>query len=99
MPYRVGLYKGVKEQLKTLAILASLAGFRQAYFDALHMMAQRLQEDPIEWGDPLYRKPQQNGVVCRASVGPIIVHYSVHESVNVVLIMRIEPLFEWPIRP
>lgn len=99
MPYKVGKYKGVKEQMEMLANRASLAGFRQSYFDALYSMVQHLQDGPLEWGDPLYRKPDQDGIVCRAFVGPIVVHYSVHESVGVVLIMRVEPLFEWPIRP
>ncbi len=99
MPYKVGHYRGVKEQLATLADFASLAGLRQAYFEALKAMAQHLQHGPLEWGDPLYRKPQQDGVVCRASVGPILVHYSVHESISAVLIMNVEPLFDWPIRP
>jgi hypothetical protein len=61
-------------------------------------MARRLRIDPLEWGDPLYRKSELGGTLCRALIYPIAVHYSVHEPAHVVLIMDIEPLFEWPIR-
>lgn len=99
MPYKVGKYPGVKEQMRTLAVRASLGGIRQAYLDALQTMADRLQHSPLAWGDPLYRLPHQSGLVCQAPVGPILVRYSVHEASQVVLIISIEPLFEWPIRP
>jgi hypothetical protein len=62
-------------------------------------MARRLQDDPLEWGDPLYQAPHQSGIVCQALVGPLVVRYSVHESKSIVLIISIEPLFEWHIRP
>ena len=99
MPYKVGAYAGVKEQMRTLADLASLAGIRHSYLDALKQMARHLQDDPLAWGDPVYRSPQQGGIVYHALVGPIVVHYAVHESKKAVLIIRIEPLFEWPVRP
>jgi hypothetical protein len=99
MHYKVGTAAGVKERMQALADLASLAGLRQSYLDALTTMRQRLGNDPLAWGDPLYNKPPVGGIVCRAVVDPIIVHYSVHESSNSVIILRIDPLLEWPIRP
>ena len=99
MPFKVGTAAGVKEQMQTLADLASFAGFRQRYRDALTTMRRRLENDPLEWGDPLFRKPQVGGVVCRAVVDPIVIHYSVHESNKSVIIIRVDSLFEWPIRP
>lgn len=99
MPYKVGTAAGVKEQMQTLAELASFAGFRQRYRDALATMGRRLENDPLEWGDPLFRKPHVGGVVYRAVVGPIVVHYSVHESINSVIILSVDPFFKWPIRP
>jgi hypothetical protein len=99
MPYKVGKYPGVAEKMRTLADLASLAGLRQSYLDALRKMADHLENDPLEWGDPVYRVPHQSGVVCHALVEPVVVHYSVHESTKIVLIIDIKPMFEWPIRP
>ena len=99
MPYKVGTAAGVKDQLQTLLNLASLAGIRQFYLDAVDIMGRRLANDPLEWGDPLFRKPFVNGIVCRALVEPIMVHYSVHELINSVIILKVEPLFEWRIRP
>ena len=99
MPFKVGQAAGIKQRMQTLADLASLAGIRRFYLDALAVMLQRLENDPLEWGDPLYRKPALGGMVCHAVVSPIIVHYSVHEPAHTVLIIEIKPLFEWPIRP
>ena len=76
MPYKVGTAAGVKEQMQTLADLASFAGVRQRYRDALTTMRRRLTNDSLEWGDPLYRKPHVGDVVCRAFADPIVVHYS-----------------------
>ena len=95
--YKVGNYDSVEEQMRTLLGLASLAGIREAYMDALKEMAYHLQNDPLEWGDPVYQKPFLDGLVCHALVGPIVVRYSVHEAVNAVLIIEIIPLFDWPI--
>lgn len=99
MPYKVGNAAGVGARMHLLAQRASLAGIRQAYLDALTMMLQRLSSDPLVFGDPLYRMPHQGGIVCHAVVGPILVHYSVHEAENSVIVGDIKPLYEWPIRP
>jgi hypothetical protein len=85
--------------MRTLADRAALAGFRQSYVDALAEMLQHLQNEPLTWGDPLYRMPHQGRIVCHAMVGPVIVHYSVHEPENTVLIADVKPMFDWPIRP
>jgi hypothetical protein len=99
VPYKVGNYDGVKEQIRTLLDLATIAGIRESYLEALAKMAERLQNEPLAWGDPVYRKPNPVGLVCQGIVGPIIVRYSVHEPEHAVLIISIEPLFEWPVRP
>jgi hypothetical protein len=98
MAYQVGRYPGVAEKLQSLAKLATLAGIRKSYVDALRTMLVRLENDPLEWGDPLYRVPHQSGIVCHSLVWPIMVRYSVHESANVVLIIDVSPCFDWPIR-
>jgi hypothetical protein len=72
---------------------------RAAYLNALTTMYDHLRTDPLGWGDPLYRLHHQGGIVCHAHVGPIAVHYSVHEPENTVLIVDIRPLFEWPVLP
>ncbi len=99
MPYKVGKYPGVAAKMRTLADLASLAGMRQSYLEVLKLMAERLESDPMGWGDPLYRVPHQSGIVHHAIAWPIQVRYSVHEAVAVVLIMDIDPVFDWPLRP
>jgi hypothetical protein len=99
VPYKVGKYGGVEEQMQMLLDRASLGGIRAYYTGALLEMARHLKNDPLEWGDPLYRKPALGGIVCHAVVSPIIVHYSVHEPAHTILIIEIKPLFEWPIRP
>ena len=97
MPFKIGKYAGVGAKMRTLADLAALAGIRQIYLDAL--MYQRLEQDPLGCGDPLYRLHIEGGAVFHAVFDPVIVRYSVHEPQKTVLIMDIVPLFDWPIRP
>ena len=99
VPYKVGNYDGVEQQMQLLLDLASLAGIRASYLESLADMARHLKTDPLEWGDPVFRKPDLGGIVCRALVSPVVVHYSVHEPAHAVLIIEIKPLFEWPTRP
>jgi hypothetical protein len=99
MPYKVAHYPGVAEKMRALADLASLAGIRRHYLDALRTMARRLQDDPLGWGDPLYRTHIQGGIVCSGLIDPIVVRFVVHEPEKVVLVIDIKPLFQWLIRP
>ena len=99
MPFKVGKVAGVGAKMRTLADRASLGGIRQAYLDALEQMLSRLENAPLQWGDPVYRLPHQGGVVFHATVSPIRVLYSVHEPESIVLIIDVNPLFHWPIRP
>jgi hypothetical protein len=55
MAYKVGKFSGVGEQMRALADRAKLAGIRQRYLEALQEMLDRLQLDPLGFGDPLYR--------------------------------------------
>ena len=99
MPYKVGKYPGVAEKMRMLGDLATLAGMRRRYLDALNMMMRRLQEDPLTWGDPQFHLHIEGGTVCSALVDLIVVRYAVHEPEKAVIIRDILPLFEWPIRP
>ena len=96
MPFKVSKVEGVGAKMRALATLASLAGLRQSYMAALLKMYEKLAIDPLGWGDPIFRQPHKGGIICHALVGPIVVHYSVHEPENTVFIMDVKPLFEWP---
>jgi hypothetical protein len=99
MAYKVGKFSGVGEQMRALADRAKLVGIRQRYLEALQEMLERLQLDPLDFGDPLYRTKHEGGVVCHAMIDPIIVHFAVFEVDQTVLIIDIQPAFDWPIRP
>jgi hypothetical protein len=99
MPYKVGRFAGVPKQMRALADYAALAGIRQAYLDALKRMLAHLEQDPLAWGDPLYRIKHKSGVVCHVCMEPIAVRYVVFEEEQSVLIIDIRPVVEWRVRP
>src|SRR5262249_49385858 len=99
VPYKVGKYDGVTKQIRTLFDLATLAGIRESYLAALAKMIEHLENEPLEWGDPLYRKTNPVGLVFAGLWGRSPVPSPVHEPQHAVLIISIEPLFEWPVRP
>ena len=67
MAYQGGKFAGVGDKMRALADRAVFSGMRQAYLDALKHMMSRLQKDPLEWGDPLYRtKHQEDSFVMQA---------------------------------
>ena len=88
-----------KQGVRPIADLAMLAGMRQRYLDALQTMLKHLRDEPLQWGDPLYRTKHEGGIVCHACIGPILVRYVAYEAEQMALIIDIKPLFEWPIRP
>ena len=49
MPFKVGKYEEVDQQMRTLFDLAILAGIRESYVEALAEMNRRLQDDPLGW--------------------------------------------------
>lgn len=98
MPYQVGKAAGIGERMRALADLASRAGIRQAYLDALTRMLERLQRDPRDWGDPLYHAKHEDGMF-HAHTNPIRVRYVVYEIEKKVMIIDIQPLFNWSVRP
>lgn len=79
MPYQVGTFAGGEKKMRALRDLADLAGFRQAYLDALDCMIERLQDDPKSLGDPLHRTKLGGGMVFHALTAPIGVRYAVYD--------------------
>lgn len=47
MAYKIGKFPGVAEKMRNLSDLASFAGIRQSYLEALRTMADRLENDPL----------------------------------------------------
>jgi hypothetical protein len=91
-PYKVDRLSTVGDRLKKLSEIATAAGFRQRYFDALIQMVEYLQSKPLEWGDPKNRTRHKGGLICQAILPPINVHYVVFEAERSVCILKVDLL-------
>jgi hypothetical protein len=94
MPSDSGLFKvdrlpKVDDQIKLLEKTATAQSIRQAFFDSLKAIIHRLETDPLEFGEPLYRTKQKDGIVSHALHPPIMVHYVLFESEKTVVILDI----------
>jgi hypothetical protein len=68
MTYKVDRTPGVNQQMHELAERAKARRIRNAYADALREMLARLQNGPLEWGDPEYNAKHPGGVFCHGII-------------------------------
>ncbi len=90
--YDVQLTPRTKLRLKELFQEATAKGKGERFLAAFRTIINRLKEDPLGFGDPSYRLPALNMIVCRAGVPPIVVYYSVQEDRPVVLVRELKTL-------
>ena len=97
MAFRIGRSAAIEQQIRDLAKLATAAGIRKIYVDALRTMVDHLANRPLEWGDPEYNLIQAGGVVCHGIIAPILVRYAVYQLEQIVQIIEIKPLSNSPL--
>jgi len=77
----------VREALKQLHRKEANAGRREQFLSAMRTIAKRLRDDPLRFGEPLYRLPALKLLVCvAASVPPLVVDFGVHQTRPLVII-------------
>ncbi len=84
--YTVVTSQRTKAVLEKFYAHTVLVGKRQTFMAALQKIGERLAEDPLNFGDPLYRLPSLHLRVFHAVVQPLIVYYAVHEEKRLVFI-------------
>ena len=90
--FQVRHSKKILELIKKLHQTAHLQGRGQQFLDALRFVYERLQRDPRDLGEPLYRLPALHLVIFHVLVKPIVVDYAVHEERPLVLIQGVRLL-------
>ncbi len=87
-PHKVVHSQAILATLRHWAELAEHAGLRQEYADALRVVQDRLAQDPLTWGDPLYRAHHLALTIYRGLHWFLIVDYGVHDDEPLVFIKQ-----------
>jgi hypothetical protein len=90
--FRVDRVPEVNRQVRALGEEAARRGLRAEYLAALRRIVQRLQTDPVEWGEPEYHTALPGGLVCRGVVDPVCVQYAIYAEERAVLILNLSLL-------
>lgn len=98
-PYRVVRSEKVRDQLRQWAETAKQLGFIDPYIDALRIIEEKLRREPLAWGDPLYRLPNLELLLCRGIYSIFLVEYGVQESKRLVFIKDYKLLPGHPLEP
>ena len=84
--YEVVLAGLAKEQLRMSHRQEAEAGRGQKLVSAFRRIVQRLQRDPVSFGERLYRLPALQSVVYQGAIRPLVVDYAVHDDHPIVFI-------------
>ena len=84
--YDVRMSEHTRALVKQLHRRARQAGSGPQFRAALRQVITRLSQDPLTFGEPLYRLPALRLLVRQAGVPPLVVDYAVHEDRPLVFI-------------
>lgn len=90
--YNVQLLGLAKTQLRQRYLEAAAAGKRAPFLAALRQIAARLQKDPLNLGEPLYRLSGMKLFVRQAVIAPVVVNFGVHDEKPLVLVRGFDAL-------
>ena len=90
--YKVHMSSVVKNHAKDLYRQQVEIGRGNAYIDAFRRALERLQKDPLAFGEPSYTLPALHLHVRRAALFPVIVDFAVHDSQPLVFIRGVSLL-------
>jgi hypothetical protein len=99
-PFRVVYFGNTIQATRALADKASAIGIRQQFIDTLKAIQARLKQEPLTWGDPLFRF-HHLGLEMRHGIQSLVhVYYAVDEANRVVYVRDLLPLpWNWPKAP
>ncbi len=90
--YEVDRLPEVTVQIRQAAARASDLGIRKQFLEGLKSFVQRLERDPIGWGEPRYHTRKSGGLVCQRIELPLNIHYVVYEEERKVVILDLQLL-------
>lgn len=85
-PHSIRMSEHVKAGLKELYLQARDAGREKRFLAALRQIVDRLQREPLQFGEPLYRLPALRLFVRQGVADFLLVDYAVHEEQPLVFI-------------
>jgi hypothetical protein len=88
--YRVVAADRILRLLDSWTGRAFRAGFGMAFLESLRAVVHKLENRPLEWGDPLYRLPAMNLLIHHAMSNFLNVHYGVDEERRIVYLKDVE---------
>ena len=84
--YRVVISAQTRDLVLNLHQQAIALGIGEAFLNAFREMYSRLQNHPLDFGEPLYRLPALHLKVFQAAISPLAVTYAVHEEMHLVFV-------------
>src|SRR5262245_38213217 len=84
--YDVRLSEQNRALLRKRHAEAAQRGEGKRFVSALRQIIDRLQKDPVNFGEPSFHLPALKLTIYRAAVAPLVVEYGVHEEKPVVFI-------------
>ena len=84
--YNVHISGQTQSALQQLHLQARAAGRSKRFLAAVQQIIERLQNEPLNLGEPLYGLPALQLLVCQAVVDFVVVDYAVHEERPLVFI-------------
>ena len=90
--YQVHCSSEMLRSIKRLKAKADEAGLGTAVLSALRTINQRLEQTPLEFGEPAFRLRSLKLQVLTGIAEPLYVRYAVHEDLPFVFVMQIDAL-------
>jgi hypothetical protein len=84
----------IAKTLKQLQRRAKAQGRGEEVLAAIRSIWRKLSDDPLEFGEPLYRLPALRLRVRHGAVGPLLLYFAVHEDKPLVFIKGVTLLPE-----
>jgi len=85
-PYNVEMSEQTKKILLQRHREAALEGKSSQFLAAFRIILHRLHNDPLTFGEHIYRLPALRLLVRQGMVSPLLVYYAVHEDLPLVFI-------------
>jgi hypothetical protein len=92
--FHVRSSENIAKAFRRLYRRAKREGRATAFMAAARELGHRLVNAPFELGEPLYRLPALRLQVRHAAVGPLLIHFGVHEDKPLVFIKFVDLLSE-----
>lgn len=84
--YKVVVSGNIAQLIKQLHRAATEDDRGGEFIAALQLLNERLQIDPLSFGEPLYQLPNLKLLVCIQIVRPIAMDYGVHQELPLVFL-------------